>query len=161
MSSQSDTVTLDLYHTCILALDRICGDCGHRQKTGVCPHVDVPVTVMISKGERFCPLNFHADVSCAGSPYPDTPHTISRLAVLRQRFRIGANGILGWLLRRDQVDYMTREKRRSICRTCEYNKCGFCVTCKCYLRAKTSLKSQNCPRNKWDESGHCGCNKDG
>ena len=43
------------------------------------------------------------------------------------------------------------EKRRSICRSCEYYNSfqDRCTKCGCFLAVKTYLKASNCPINKW------------
>ena len=44
-----------------------------------------------------------------------------------------------------------REKRKSICENCEHNRKPYeiCKLCKCFIPAKTSLKSAACPIGKW------------
>jgi hypothetical protein len=44
------------------------------------------------------------------------------------------------------------KKRELICSTCEYKKTkvfDYCEKCSCSVKAKTILRNQNCPENKW------------
>lgn len=46
-------------------------------------------------------------------------------------------------------------ERRKICKSCEHQKMIFnirtCGICHCMIRAKTALKSQECPIKKWEK----------
>jgi hypothetical protein len=46
-------------------------------------------------------------------------------------------------------------ERRRICKSCEHQKMIFnirtCGICHCMIRAKTALKSQECPIKKWEK----------
>lgn len=46
------------------------------------------------------------------------------------------------------------EKRRGICRDCEFRKAGtdglgFCGVCGCPITSKTLFESSSCPKGKW------------
>ncbi len=40
-------------------------------------------------------------------------------------------------------------QRREVCRRCRHNVRGKCAACRCYLVAKTKLRSEKCPRGHW------------
>ena len=40
-------------------------------------------------------------------------------------------------------------KRRQICAPCEQNSYGFCIKCRCFLAAKTTIAAEECPLNRW------------
>jgi hypothetical protein len=42
--------------------------------------------------------------------------------------------------------------RMSECNKCEWKNNDMCKACGCYLPAKTLVKSENCPLNKWQQS---------
>lgn len=42
-----------------------------------------------------------------------------------------------------------RERRLSICRSCEEYKMGFCRLCKCVTRFKTQLEIWHCELGNW------------
>jgi len=46
-----------------------------------------------------------------------------------------------------------REKRLEVCRRCvEYNATLYqCRECGCFLKIKSLLKNQKCPKGKWNE----------
>lgn len=39
--------------------------------------------------------------------------------------------------------------RRAICLHCDKKRLGVCTLCNCLITAKTSLKQESCPLNKW------------
>lgn len=41
------------------------------------------------------------------------------------------------------------KERLDICGACQFNMGGICVKCGCILVAKTKLKNQKCPMDKW------------
>lgn len=43
----------------------------------------------------------------------------------------------------------TRNQRLAICEQCSNYKHKFCSICKCLMPAKTWLKNENCPIEKW------------
>jgi len=44
-----------------------------------------------------------------------------------------------------------QKERTKICEKCEFNKFELCMKCGCILALKITLKSSNCPINKWSE----------
>jgi hypothetical protein len=49
----------------------------------------------------------------------------------------------------DKKTIQLRDDRLKICGTCEFAKAGFCKKCGCILAAKTRVKTEKCPENKW------------
>jgi len=57
-----------------------------------------------------------------------------------------------------KADYATKLERRFICADCEFVKkdsrflwfkANRCTVCTCFIKAKTSLKFESCPKAKW------------
>jgi hypothetical protein len=40
--------------------------------------------------------------------------------------------------------------RMNICKTCPKKEGDICTGCGCYLQAKTLVKNETCPLNKWE-----------
>ena len=57
--------------------------------------------------------------------------------------------IVKWALSGFKVDRKLARERISICNICEYNARGICALCGCVLKAKTKLKTESCPIDKW------------
>lgn len=47
------------------------------------------------------------------------------------------------------VDKETEQKRKSICKSCDESKLGFCKKCGCIIKTKVKWKRNTCPLNKW------------
>lgn len=43
------------------------------------------------------------------------------------------------------------DNRLSLCNTCEFKKGSVCGICGCVLKAKTKVKQEYCPMNKWND----------
>lgn len=41
--------------------------------------------------------------------------------------------------------------RAVVCGSCDREEKGVCTMCGCYLEAKTLVKSETCPLNKWHQ----------
>jgi len=56
----------------------------------------------------------------------------------------------GWL-NSMVVDSSTYKSRLKICNSCDYlqKTVKICKDCKCFMPAKTRLKTSSCPQNKW------------
>lgn len=50
------------------------------------------------------------------------------------------------------VDEEEKERRLSICDTCEHKKGNKCNLCGCFLNYKTKLTNSECPLGKWSTS---------
>ena len=52
------------------------------------------------------------------------------------------------------VDQKIKQERMTICRSCEYLNHSFstCHECGCYMPAKATFASTECPQGKWKES---------
>jgi hypothetical protein len=52
------------------------------------------------------------------------------------------------------VDQKIKQERMTICRSCEYFNHSFstCQECGCYMPAKATFASAECPQGKWKES---------
>lgn len=59
------------------------------------------------------------------------------------------NFIKGYLYYFLGINKQLREERMDMCNNCQSNKKGRCMSCGCFLNAKTSIKSQHCPKNLW------------
>ena len=62
------------------------------------------------------------------------------------------HGFLGLLKASANVDVVNSEairKRRMICAGCDRKKGWKCTECGCLVAAKTKLKSESCPLDKW------------
>jgi hypothetical protein len=63
---------------------------------------------------------------------------------------MGVVGLTKAVLQIDSADRDVVNKRRLICKNCEeLNKNFFCGKCGCLIAAKTTIKSEICPKNKW------------
>ena len=49
----------------------------------------------------------------------------------------------------DRVDKPTQKERLSLCLKCEKAELGICTVCFCPLAAKSWIKSEKCPIDKW------------
>lgn len=49
----------------------------------------------------------------------------------------------------DDVSLEVLQTRRDTCQSCDLNDFGRCMSCGCYLWAKTRLKKESCPIGKW------------
>jgi len=50
----------------------------------------------------------------------------------------------------EKVTISQYAERLSVCSGCEYEKRGKCLECGCYLKIKAWWKSEDCPKEKWD-----------
>ena len=74
-----------------------------------------------------------------------------------RKFIAGSKGIAKAVLHLEQCPSEIIETRRTICRACEFAvpcpfiKTRFCVCskCRCLLKAKITLKNEECPIGKW------------
>ena len=53
------------------------------------------------------------------------------------------------LFTQDKLDPEEIQKRRDICSGCEMFANGRCKKCGCFLKLKTTMRSQHCPIGKW------------
>ncbi len=49
----------------------------------------------------------------------------------------------------DKKTTQIKDDRLKICNPCEFAKAGFCKKCGCILAAKTRVKTEKCPIDKW------------
>ena len=76
------------------------------------------------------------------------------------KVRHGAVGLVKAVLGVDRPAENVIELRRGICLGCELRRLpikridlgGYCVRCKCWLAAKTAIKSEACPIGKWGQT---------
>lgn len=56
------------------------------------------------------------------------------------------------VLSMNHVDKEEKERRMSVCDTCEHKKGKKCNLCGCFLHYKTKLTNSECPLGKWSTS---------
>jgi len=61
--------------------------------------------------------------------------------------RVMTNAVTG---QRILVDSKVRKKRLEICQACDRCDGSRCSECGCYVAAKTTLTSEECPLNQWE-----------
>lgn len=65
----------------------------------------------------------------------------------------GAMGVAKAALHIDRPSAPTVRHRRALCSRCPANKRSrlgrLCIECDCFIRAKTAVASEHCPRGQW------------
>lgn len=61
----------------------------------------------------------------------------------------GAMGLTKAILHMDQAPHDIITHRRKLCKSCEYHSNHFCKECGCLIAAKTTLKTEKCPKSYW------------
>lgn len=95
-----------------------------------------------------------AESPAAVTSKPTAPESREEREAIRKRsWRERLQGAIGLIKSELEIDRAIDEAiaiRRKICKGCEhYDGFGVCGKCGCYLSAKITVASYNCPENKW------------